>query len=67
MCQQRWGKACQSMSMSHRARRCARSLNMASAAAYVIGFEASFVTGLSLLMDGGVIAAMRAGRFDHSV
>jgi hypothetical protein len=40
---------------------------MASAAAYVIGFEASFVTSFSLLVDGGVIAAMRAGRFDHSV
>jgi NAD(P)-dependent dehydrogenase (short-subunit alcohol dehydrogenase family) len=35
---------------------------VAAAAAYLMGPEASFVTGSDLLIDGGVIAAMRAGR-----
>jgi NAD(P)-dependent dehydrogenase (short-subunit alcohol dehydrogenase family) len=36
--------------------------DVASAAAYLLGPESSFVTGSDLLIDGGVIAAMRAGR-----
>jgi hypothetical protein len=35
---------------------------VASAAAYLLGPESSFVTGSDLLIDGGVIAALRAGR-----
>ena len=35
---------------------------VASAAAYLLGSEAGFVTGADLLIDGGVIAALRAGR-----
>lgn len=35
---------------------------IASAAAYLLGPEAGFVTGSDLLIDGGVIAAIRAGR-----
>jgi NAD(P)-dependent dehydrogenase (short-subunit alcohol dehydrogenase family) len=35
---------------------------VAAAASYLLGPEAGFVTGSDLLMDGGVIAAMRAGR-----
>jgi NAD(P)-dependent dehydrogenase (short-subunit alcohol dehydrogenase family) len=35
---------------------------VASAAAYLLGPDASFVTGSDLLIDGGVIAALRAGR-----
>jgi NAD(P)-dependent dehydrogenase (short-subunit alcohol dehydrogenase family) len=35
---------------------------IASAAAYLLGPEASFITGSDLLIDGGVIAAMRSGR-----
>jgi hypothetical protein len=32
-----------------------------------MGPEASFITGSDLLMDGGVIPAMRAGRLDNPV
>ncbi|MEG3159435.1 SDR family oxidoreductase [Sphingomonas sp. LB2R24] len=35
---------------------------IAVAAAYLLGPDASFVTGSDLLIDGGVIAAMRAGK-----
>jgi NAD(P)-dependent dehydrogenase (short-subunit alcohol dehydrogenase family) len=40
---------------------------VASAAAFLMGPEASFITGSDLLMDGGVIAAMRGGRLDNPV
>lgn len=36
--------------------------DVAAAAAFLAGPEASFVTGSDLLIDGGVIAAMRSGR-----
>jgi NAD(P)-dependent dehydrogenase (short-subunit alcohol dehydrogenase family) len=35
---------------------------IAAAAAYLLGPDASFITGSDLLIDGGVIAAMRAGK-----
>jgi NAD(P)-dependent dehydrogenase (short-subunit alcohol dehydrogenase family) len=35
---------------------------IASAAAFLLGPEAGFITGSDLLIDGGVIAAMRAGK-----
>lgn len=44
------------------AKRVASPDEVASAAAYLLGAEASFVTGADLLIDGGVIAALRAGR-----
>ena len=34
---------------------------VATAAAFLLGPEAGFITGTDLLMDGGVIAALRAG------
>lgn len=40
---------------------------VAAAAAYLLGPDASFVTGSDLLIDGGVIAAMRAGRLQNPV
>lgn len=43
-------------------KRVGTSDEVASAAAYLLGPEASFVTGSDLLIDGGVIAALRAGR-----
>jgi NAD(P)-dependent dehydrogenase (short-subunit alcohol dehydrogenase family) len=36
---------------------------VAAAAAFLLSPEASFITGSGLLMDGGVIAALRAGRW----
>lgn len=35
---------------------------IATAAAYPLGPDASFITGTDLLIDGGVIAAMRTGK-----
>ncbi len=43
------------------ARRVGTTDEVASAAAYLLGPEAGFITGSDLLIDGGVIAAMRAG------
>ncbi|MDB5721677.1 MAG: short-chain dehydrogenase [Alphaproteobacteria bacterium] len=34
---------------------------MAIAAGYLLGPDAGFITGSGLLIDGGLIAAMRAG------
>jgi hypothetical protein len=39
------------------------SLDEVAAAAILLGPEASSITGSDLLMDGGVIAALRAGRW----
>ena len=40
---------------------------VAGAAAYLLGPEAGFVTGTDLLIDGGVIAAIRTGRMQVAV
>jgi NAD(P)-dependent dehydrogenase (short-subunit alcohol dehydrogenase family) len=48
-------------------KRMASADEVAAAAAYLMGPEASFITGSDLLMDGGVIAAMRGGRLDNPV
>jgi meso-butanediol dehydrogenase / (S,S)-butanediol dehydrogenase / diacetyl reductase len=37
---------------------------VASAAAFLLGPDSSFITGSDLLMDGGVIAALRSGRWE---
>lgn len=44
------------------AKRMAPPEETAVAAAYLLGPDAGFVTGSDLLIDGGVIAAMRAGK-----
>jgi NAD(P)-dependent dehydrogenase (short-subunit alcohol dehydrogenase family) len=49
------------------AKRMASPDEVAAAAAWLMGPEASFVTGSDLLIDGGVIAAMRGGRLDNPV
>lgn len=38
---------------------------VAAAAAYLLGPESRFMTGSDLLLDGGVIAAMRAGKIGY--
>jgi NAD(P)-dependent dehydrogenase (short-subunit alcohol dehydrogenase family) len=43
------------------ARRVGTADEVASAAAFLLGPEASFITGSDLLIDGGVIPALRAG------
>jgi NAD(P)-dependent dehydrogenase (short-subunit alcohol dehydrogenase family) len=40
---------------------------VASVAAFLLGPEARLITGSDILMDGGVIAAMRGGRLDNLV
>jgi NAD(P)-dependent dehydrogenase (short-subunit alcohol dehydrogenase family) len=35
---------------------------IATAASYLLGADGAFITGADLLIDGGVIAAIRAGR-----
>lgn len=56
------GPAYQAMIEASVARRVGTPDEIASAAAYLLGQEASFVTGSDLLIDGGVIAAIRSGR-----
>jgi NAD(P)-dependent dehydrogenase (short-subunit alcohol dehydrogenase family) len=40
---------------------------IAAAAAFLLGPDATFITGSDLLIDGGVIAAIRAGRVELSI
>jgi len=40
---------------------------VATAAAFLLGSEAGFITGTDLLIDGGVIAALRAGRWQLQI
>lgn len=56
------GDAYRAMIEASAARRVGTADEIASAAAYLLGPEAGFVTGSDLLIDGGVIAAIRNGR-----
>lgn len=40
------------------------SADIAGAAAFLLGPDATFITGTDLLVDGGVVAAVRTGRID---
>lgn len=55
------GDGYQRMIDASAARRVATSDEIADAAAFLLGEHAKFITGTDLLIDGGVIAAIRAG------
>lgn len=57
------GEGYQKMIAASAARRVGTPEEIAAAAAYLLGDEAGFVTGVDLLIDGGVIAAMNSGRW----
>jgi NAD(P)-dependent dehydrogenase (short-subunit alcohol dehydrogenase family) len=40
--------------------------DIASVTAFLLGPQASFITGVDLLVDGGVVAAMRSGQVDFT-
>lgn len=61
------GPIYQAMIAASPSKRMACAEEVASVAAFLLGPEASFITGSDVLMDGGVIAAMRAGRLDNPV
>jgi len=58
----REGNSYQKMIEDSAARRSASSDEIAAAAAFLLGSDASFITGTDLLVDGGVIAALKSGR-----
>ncbi len=61
------GPIYQAMIAASPAKRMASADEVASVAAFLLGPEASFITGSDILMDGGVVPAMRAGRLDNPV
>jgi NAD(P)-dependent dehydrogenase (short-subunit alcohol dehydrogenase family) len=61
------GPIYQAMIAASPAKRMASPDEVAAAAAFLSGPEADFITGSDLLMDGGVIPAMRAGRLNNPV
>jgi NAD(P)-dependent dehydrogenase (short-subunit alcohol dehydrogenase family) len=56
------GEIYRAMADASPAKRMAPPEEIAIAAAYLLGPDAGFITGSDLLIDGGVIAAMRAGK-----
>lgn len=57
------GEGYQRMIDASAAQRVATSDEIAEAAAFLLGEHAHFITGTDLLIDGGVIAAIRAGKY----
>ena len=57
------GEGYQAMIDTSAARRVATSDEIADAAAFLLGEHASFINGIDLLIDGGVIASIRTGMF----
>ena len=57
------GDGYQAMIDASAARRVATSDEIADAAAFLLGEHASFINGIDLLIDGGVIASIRTGMF----
>ena len=61
------GPAYRAMIEASVAKRVGTPDEIASAATYLLGPEAGFITGSDLLIDGGVIAALRSGQLKLSV
>lgn len=57
------GEGYQKMIEASPARRVGTADEIAAAGAFLLGEEAGFITGIDLLIDGGVIAAMNSGKF----
>ena len=57
------GNGYQNMIDHSAVRRAGTSDEIAAAGAFLLGPDAGFITGTDLLIDGGVIAAMRTGRY----
>ena len=57
------GEGYQRMIDASAARRTGTSDEIAEAAAFLLGEHARFITGTDLLIDGGVIAAIRTGEY----
>ena len=53
----------QQMVDSSAAERCGTSEEIGEAGAFLLGEHAGFITGTDLLIDGGVIAAIRMGKY----
>jgi NAD(P)-dependent dehydrogenase (short-subunit alcohol dehydrogenase family) len=47
-------------------RRLGNPADITAAAAFLLGPEASFITGTDLLVDGGVVAVLRSGQLQLS-
>ena len=61
------GNTYQNMLDTSPARRAGTADEIAAAGAFLLGPDASFITGTDLLIDGGVIAALNSGRFNLRV
>lgn len=57
------GEGYQQMVDASAAERCGTSDEIAEAGAFLLGEHAGFITGTDLLIDGGVIAAIRCGEY----
>lgn len=57
------GEGYQKMIEASPARRVGTADEIAAAGAFLLGEEAGFITGIDLLVDGGVIAAMNSGKY----
>lgn len=61
------GEEYQKMIEASLARRAGTADEIAAAGAFLLGEEAGFITGIDLLIDGGVIAAMNSGKYQLGV
>lgn len=57
------GEGYQKMIEASPAKRVGTADEIAAAGAFLLGDETGFITGIDLLIDGGVIAAMNSGKY----